>query len=396
MKINKKSFLNGLILFSVAAGFSICELSLFSVGLQDNIYYLKNNIINTIKNDDSGLVLETYKNGKNLGALIDGEDLLRLKWNHYSYASSTLMLKNNFYLRVSDETKTADYQVCFLESEPTEDNSDFILQGQLPRGAIKKEVRDGNYYDALLDFDNAIYVPDSLYSNIYSGFEPGKAHLSIFTDLDDSLLFDCEIHGSYKDESYLATQMNSAFDYQVVVASPKLFETISFSEKSLITFFKKSKNTLTEDNLKVFLNVLDNVIDAYNLDCCFRYSDNQNQETLNRLYKTHLKTNVLPLTIVAISLASLLPVGFIALLILLTKHNKKLPINFIVAIAILVVTFAIITVLFRILLSYNAFGIVGLSLLSKKSLYISIFSYIMVSSVFLIMLNIRHRGSNNG
>lgn len=357
--MNKKMFLKCLIL-SIASfvGFSSI-LTFFSLGTQNKISSLENDIIDQANIDENGVNFKIYRsNGGRIESVYNDKILNSLRNQTYSYALASRYITSNFYLSFSYMDLVLDEDIALLESqEKSNDNDNFVLQGtldSLAAGRVLDETTNmyTNYY-YLSHSNDAIYLPDYLadlvlerfdlknYNEIiYSSSEEEQTttnvQVTLKSKLDDSFSLDCKLRGVY-DSSTSAAKKIKLLNYQenvaVAVCSPGIFNNISFAEDGLFCLVKHHSENPNISQYSRFFNILETI---FNNDLIIDFDCNANASTsdyLSYLLDTTENSSFFSLYWIYLVIGSLLTASYCAGLFIFLR-KKKLSTFFVLTIII--------------------------------------------------------------
>lgn len=357
--MKKKMLLKCLILSIVSfVGFSSI-LTFFSLGTQNKISLLENDIIDQVNIDENGVNFKIYRsNGGRIESVYNDKILNSLRNQTYSYALASRYITSNFYLSFSYMDSDLNEDIALLESqEKPNDNDNFVLQGTLDSLAAERVLDETtnmytNYY-YLSHSNDAIYLPDYLadlvlerfdlknYNEIiYSSSEEEQTttnvQVTLKSKLDDSFSLDCKLRGVY-DSSTSAAKKIKLLNYQenvaVAVCSSGIFNNISFAEDGLFCLVKHHSKNPNISQYSRFFNILEtNFINDLIID----FDCNANASTsdyLSYLLDTTENSSFFSLYWIYLVIGSLLTVSyFTGLFIFLRK--KKLSTFFVLTIII--------------------------------------------------------------
>lgn len=357
--MKKKMLLKCPILFIASfVGFSSI-LTFFSLGTQNKISSLENDIINQANIDENGVNFKIYRsNGGRIESVYNDKILNSLRNQTYSYALASRYITSNFYLSFSYMDSDLNEDIALLESqEKPNDNDNFVLQGTLDSLAAERVLDETtnmytNYY-YLSHSNDAIYLPDYLadlvlerfglknYNEIiYSSLEEEQTttnvQVTLKNKLDDSFSLDCKLRGVF-DSSTVAAKKIKLLNYQenvaVAVCSPGIFNNISFAEDGLFCLIKHHSKNPNISQYSRFFNILEtNFINDLIID----FDCNANASTsdyLSYLLDTTENSSFFSLYWIYLVIGSLLTVSyFTGLFIFLRK--KKLSTFFVLTIII--------------------------------------------------------------
>lgn len=357
--MKKKMLLKCLILFIASfVGFSSI-LTFFSLGTQNKISLLENDIIDQVNIDENGVNFKIYRsNGGRIESVYNDKILNSLRNQTYSYALASRYITSNFYLSFSYTDSVLNEDIALLESqEKSNDNDNFVLQGTLDSLAAERVLDETtnmytNYY-YLSHSNDAIYLPDYLadlvlerfglknYNEIiYSSSEEEQTttnvQVTLKNKLDDSFSLDCKLRGVF-DSSTVAAKKIKLLNYQenvaVAVCSPGIFNNISFAEDGLFCLIKHHSENPNISQYSRFFNILETV---FNNDLIIDFDCNANASTsdyLSYLLDTTENSSFFSLYWIYLVIGSLLTVSyFTGLFIFLRK--KKLSTFFVLTIII--------------------------------------------------------------
>lgn len=400
--MNKKMFLKCLIL-SIASfvGFSSI-LTFFSLGTQNKISSLENDIIDQANIDENGVNFKIYRsNGGRIESVYNDKILNSLRNQTYSYALASRYITSNFYLSFSYMELVLDEDIALLESqEKSKDNDNFVLQGTLDSLAAERVLDETtnmytNYY-YLSHSNDAIYLPDYLadfvlehfnLSNydemIYPKEEKSTSNVQVVlkSKLDDSFSLDCKLRGVF-DSSTFAAKRIKLLNYQdnvpVVICSPSIFDNISFAEDGLFCLVKHHNENPNITQYSRFFNILDT---AFSNDLVIDFDCNTNASTSEFLFASLdavKNSSFISLYWIYLAVGSLLTASYFAGLFFFLK-KKKISMYLVLAI---IITSYILAFLFLDVLP------IPITIPSTLSLYYSlIVLFISVLLSFLLTYN---------
>ena len=356
----KKKMLLKCLVLSIASfvGFSSI-LTFFSLGTQNKISSLENDIIDQANIDENGVNFKIYRsNGGRIESVYNDKILNSLRNQTYSYALASRYITSNFYLSFSYMDLVLDEDIALLESqEKSNDNDNFVLQGTLDSLAAERVLDETtnmytNYY-YLSHSNDAIYLPDYLadlvlerfdlknYNEIiYSSSEEEQTttnvQVTLKSKLDDSFSLDCKLRGVY-DSSTSAAKKIKLLNYQenvaVAVCSPGIFNNISFAEDGLFCLVKHHSENPNISQYSRFFNILETI---FNNDLIIDFDCNANASTsdyLSYLLDTTENSSFFSLYWIYLVIGSLLTASYCAGLFIFLR-KKKLSTFFVLTIII--------------------------------------------------------------
>lgn len=401
----KKKMLLKCLILSIASfvGFSSI-LTFFSLGTQNKISSLENDIIDQANIDENGVNFKICRsNGGRIESVYNYKILNSLRNQTYSYALASRYITSNFYLSFSYMDLVLDEDIALLESqEKSNDNDNFVLQGTLDSLAAERVLDETtnmytNYY-YLSHSNDAIYLPDYLadlvlerfdlknYNEIiYSSSEEEQTttnvQVTLKSKLDDSFSLDCKLRGVY-DSSISAAKNIKLLNYQenvaVAVCSPGIFNNISFAEDGLFCLVKHHSENPNISQYSRFFNILETV---FNNDLIIDFDCNANASTsdyLSYLLDTTENSSFFSLYWIYLVIGSLLTASYCAGLFIFLR--KKTLSKFLV-LTIIIVSY---------ILAFLFLDILPIPIIipSTLSLYYSlIVLFISISLSFLLTYN---------